>query len=305
MGQAAESSRPGTADPAHTTGAGSEQQETAPAREPGTAHSSDAAVPQQTPQTMPSTGTAAAGEAEAALCGCTPALAASAARGALCSQQQVPPTSPSAMLWSDSEAAVDVCMAEDTAATPTKQHAPAVAQQRSCPDELPHQKTSEAAVPMLEDLCEDELCKVSPPPLACPASGLPKHPGHCAGLPCLGTIDAACLLYPHAGCSTSDALLLSPCCSLLKTGLWLYLFCAHGLHAWLSVQGPAKVLKEHAAIHTEKALPAPQTSPLHQLDGEPEAARRGGLAVKCSICSGNSLGAAAVALLHGVDTMCR
>ena len=211
MGQAAESSRPGTADPAHTAGAGSEQQETAPAREPGTAHSSDAAVPQQTPQAMPSTGTAAAGEAEPAFCGCTPVLAASAR------QQQVPPTSPSAMSWSDSEAAVDVCMAEDTAATPTKQHTPAVAQQRLCPDELPHQKTSEAAVLMLEDLCEDELCKVSLPPLACSASGLPKHPGHCAGLPCLGTIDAACLLYPHAGCSTPDALLFSPCCSLLKT----------------------------------------------------------------------------------------
>eukprot|EP00891_Asterochloris_glomerata_P001728 jgi/Astpho2/1728/Aster-04151 len=40
-------------------------------------------------------------------------------------------------------------------------------------------------------------------------------------------------------------------------------------------KGPAKVLKEHAAIITEKALPAPQTLPLHQLDGEPEAARRG------------------------------
>ena len=51
---------------------------------------------------------------------------------------------------------------------PTKQQAPAAAQQRSSLDGLPHQKTSEAATPTLEDLSEDELCKVSPPPMACP-----------------------------------------------------------------------------------------------------------------------------------------
>ena len=65
------------------------------------------------------------------------------------------------------------------------------------------------------------------------------------------------------------------------------------------------VLKEHAANIAENALPAPQTSSLHQFDREPEAARRGGLAVKCSICSGSSLSAAEQQLLHSVAMMCK
>ena len=166
-GRAADTSQPGSAQLARTVGAGSEHRETAPGRDPGTGLSSDAAVPHQTPQGMPSTGTAAAREAEQALCGCAAAHAASAACGFLHSRQQVPPASPSAMSWSDSEAAIDVCMAEDTAATPTKQQAPAAAQQPSSLDGLPHQTNREAAAPVLGNLCEEEFYKASSHGLSC------------------------------------------------------------------------------------------------------------------------------------------